>query len=285
MKPAAFEYLAPRSREEVVSLLGEHGEDCKILAGGQSLVPAMNFRLTRPALLVDINRAADLDYLHAADGRLSIGALTRHARFERPVAEGPLGRLLPLVARHIAHAPIRTRGTFTGSLAHADPASEWCATVLALDAELVAESRSGGARTIRAGDFFRTIFSTELKPDELLVEAQLPLLDASWRCGFQEFSRRAGDFGLAIAIAAIRLDGGTIREARIALGGIASTPVLASDAAAALVGSPLDGATIAEAAERAAAEVDPTEDIHASAEYRRDLVRAMTARALRQAAL
>jgi carbon-monoxide dehydrogenase medium subunit len=282
MKPAAFLYQAPRSRDEALAAIAAHGDDGKVLAGGQSLVPAMNFRLARPAVLIDINRVPDLSTIVRDGATLRIGALSRHARFERTVTDGPLGTLLPEVARHIAHTPIRMRGTFGGSLAHADPASEWCALALALDATLVAESKRG-AREIAAADFFRSIFTTALEPDELLTEIRLPCLDASWRCGFAEYSRRAGDFALAMAIVALRLEDGVIREASIALGGVEGTPLKATSAMALLIGATPSDALLAEAGATAAREVDPTTDMHATAPYRRELVGAMTRRALRQA--
>src|SRR5271170_4068805 len=248
MKPAAFLYLAPRSRAEA------HDDDGKLLAGGQSLVPAMNFRLARPAVLIDINRVPDLSTIARDGASLRIGALSRHARFERPVTDGPLGALLPEVARHIAHTPIRARGTFGGSLAHADPASEWCALALALNATIVAESKAG-ARTIAAADFFRSIFTTALKADELLTEIRLPWLSADWRCGFAEYSRRAGDFALAMAVVALRLEQGVIREASIALGGVGATPLPAVGAARLLLGATPSDALLAASGATASREV------------------------------
>src|SRR5436190_1398740 len=205
MKPAAFRYFAPRTLDEALDLLAEHGEEGKVLAGGQSLVPAMNFRLAQPASLIDINRIGALDYVREEQGAFCIGALARHARFEAPVAEGALSGFLPRVARHIAHLPIRVRGTFGGSLAHADPASEWCLVATALDADIVAVSKSG-SRTIAARDFFSGIMSTALKADELLVEVQFPILSADTRFGFREFSRRPGHFAIAMALATYRLE-------------------------------------------------------------------------------
>lgn len=282
MKPAAFRYHVPRSKPEILALLAQHGADGKILAGGQSLVPAMNFRLARPAVLIDINRVPGLDDIRVEGTQLRIGALSRHAAFEQSVTGGPLGTLLPQVAACIAHTPIRARGTFGGSLAHADPAAEWCALSLALGAELVLE-REGGQRAVAASAFFTTIFTTALQPDELLTEIRLPLFDGSWGCGFAEFSRRAGDFALALAVAAVRLDGGRIQEARIALGGVGPTPVLAPAAVAVLTGAGPTEALFCQASEAAAAALNPDSDIHASAEYRRDLAAAMLRRALRQA--
>jgi carbon-monoxide dehydrogenase medium subunit len=283
MKPAAFEYRAPRSVAEVLDLLAEHGDEAKVLAGGQSLVPAMNFRLARPSVLIDINRIGELDRLGTADGELRIGALTRHVAFEKGVAEGPLGALLAEVVRYIGHLPIRVRGTFAGSLAHADPAAEWCLVAATLDAVIVACSRAD-ERAIDARDFFHSILTTALRPDELLAEVRLPLLDSGWHFGFAEFSRRAGDFALGMALALLRLEDGRIAEARIGVGGAGDRPLRIAAAERVLSGASPEPAAFAEAARIAASAVDPFEDIHASVAYRRDLVRAMTRRALERAA-
>ena len=176
MKPAPFQYHAPKTVEEAVALLAELApDDGRVLAGGQSLVPTMAFRLARPGHLIDINGVAGLDRLAVQDGRLFIGATVRHAAFERPAAEGPLGELLAEVAHNIAHRPIRTRGTFCGSIAHADPASEWCAVAACLDAEMMAIS-TRGVRLIAAPDFFKGLMTTALDEDELLAEVRLPML-------------------------------------------------------------------------------------------------------------
>jgi carbon-monoxide dehydrogenase medium subunit len=282
MKPAPFDYHAPRSVDEAVELLAAHGDDAKVLAGGQSLVPAMNFRLARPAVLVDINRIAALDFCAASDGALRIGALTRHARFERAVTGGALGALLADVVRYVAHLPIRVRGTFAGSLAHADPAAEWCVVATTLDAQIRARGPNG-ERTIDAAAFFRSILTTSLRPDELITEVRLPALGPNWRFGFAEFSRRAGDFALSMALAALRLDGGRIAEARIGVGGAGDRPLRISEAEQALQGTVPGPEALAEAGAIAAAAVDPFEDLHASVAYRRDLVRVMTKRALERA--
>jgi aerobic carbon-monoxide dehydrogenase medium subunit len=283
MKPAAFEYFAPRSLDEALELLAEHGEEGKVLAGGQSLVPAMNFRLARPKSLVDINRIAALDYVREEDATLRIGALARHARFEAPVAAGALGALLPRVARHIAHWPIRVRGTFAGSLAHADPASEWCLLATTLDAELVAASQRG-TRLLRPDAFFVGALTTSLAAEELLTEIRLPLLGDEWRTGFVEFSRRAGDYALAMSAALLRVENGRVVEARIGVGGATDRPLRCAAAEAILSGSD-GGRDAARAAANAAAQQieHPLEDVQAGAEYRRDLVRAMVERAVLQA--
>ena len=280
MKPAAFAYHAPSTVKAALALLAEHGADGKVLAGGQSLVPTMAFRLARPATLIDINGLAELDLCRVESGQLRIGALARHARFDPAPEPGPVGRLLNRVVHDIAHTPIRSRGTFCGSLAHADPASEWCCTALALSATLVV-ARMGEQREVPAADWFQSIFTTALQPDELLVEARIPLLGPGWRCGFNEFSRRAGDFALAMCIAVLRIENGMVAEARLALGGVASTPILAP--VAALIGRAPDEAAFAAVAADAAACFEPTVDINASPEYRRDLVRATVKRALRDA--
>ena len=279
MKPAAFAYHAPHSLEQALGLLAEHGDEGKLLAGGQSLVPAMNFRLARPAVLIDINRIAPLDFLASEDGLLRIGSLTRHVAFEKPLAGGPLGALLPQIARCVAHLPIRMRGTFAGSLAHADPAAEWSLLVVTLGADIVARS-TAGERTTPADDFFRTAFTTALRPDELITEVRLPIPGDAWRCGFVEFSRRKGDFALAMALAAVRLEGDRIVEARIGIGGAEHRPRRIEAAERLLISETLRAEVFAEAGAAVAAAVEPVEDIHASAEYRRDLIQVMTRRAL-----
>src|ERR1700731_3891000 len=282
MKPVSFRYFSPRTVDDALDLLAMHGEEGKILAGGQSLVPAMNFRLARPASLIDINRIDALDYVREEGGELRIGALARHARFEAPVSGGPLSALLPRVARHIGHLPIRSRGTFCGSIAHADPASEWCLLAATLDAEFVIVSRRG-QRNVRPNEYFVGALTTTLEPDELLAEIPLPLLHNQWEAGFAEFSRRAGDFALAMCAAFLRFEDGRIVEARIGVGGAIDRPSRISAAEAVLTGTD-GGPGVRHAAGNIAAEtIDPLEDIHTSAPYRRDLVRAMVGRALHQA--
>src|SRR5687768_15349539 len=238
MKPAPFVHHEPQTVEEAVSLLAQVApEDGRILAGGQSLVPAMALRLARPPHLVDINRISELRALSLDGQTLSIGACVRHAAFHRPLGEGPLGRLLSCVVRHIAHYPIRTRGTFCGSVANADPASEWCLVAATLGAKMIVRS-SRGSRTIGEPGFFRGIMTTALAPDELLAETRLPLLAADTRCGFNEFSRRAGDFAIAMSLAAYRVEGGVIVEPRVGVGAVESQPRRIPEAEAALLGKP-----------------------------------------------
>ena len=293
MKPARFAYAAPDSLEGVLDALDRFGDEAKVLSGGQSLVPMMNFRLARPEVIVDIGRVGGLDGMSVANGLLTVGARVIHARLEAPAAttpdgraeplDGVLGSLLPEVARFVGHLPIRARGTFGGSISHADPAAEWCILARTLDAEMVA-LRRGGERVIAAADFFETVFTTALAPEELLTAVRLPILGDDWRAGFCEFSRRAGDFAVVAAMTAVRLDRatGAIAEARIGVGGVAGVPVRLADAEATLVGEVPGAESHAAAAEVAAGEVDPAGDLHGSAAYRRDLVRAMVARALAQ---
>ena len=284
MKPAAFRYHAPKTLDEAVAVLAEVApDDGRVLAGGQSLVPIMAFRLAKPTHLVDINGIKELAQISVADGKLRIGACVRHAAFYKPVCEGPLGRLLATVVRKIGHHPIRTRGTFCGSLAHADPASEWCAVVAALDAEMVATSHRG-TRIIAAKDYFDGIMTTALNDEEILTEVRLPLLSADTRVGFQEFSRRAGDFALSMAVVTYRVEGGKMIDARVGIGGAEPFPRRVAEAEAALNGQSPGPEAFQAAAVAAAAAIEPLEDIQTGADYRRDLVLAMTRRALDGAA-
>lgn len=282
MKPAAFAYYRPQSVAEALAMLAQHGDDGKVLAGGQSLVAAMNFRLVRPAVLLDINDLQELEQTRSANGVLSIGALTRHATFHKPVVEGPLGILLAEVVKHIAHYPIRQRGTFGGSLAHADPASEWCLIATALDAEMMVRSGQD-ENAVPASAFFRGTFTTALKPHQLLTEIRVPLLGSEWRTGFFEFSRRAGDFALAMAVAALKIVDGRIAEARLAVGGVADRAIRLTVLERQLTGEPPTAKLFAGIADAARDAIDPTEDIHASKQYRRDLVGVVVKRALQRA--
>jgi carbon-monoxide dehydrogenase medium subunit len=283
MKPAPFTYHAPKTVAEALDILAEVAEDDgRVLAGGQSLVPTMAFRLARPKHLVDINGLRELDYIERHDGKLLIGAATRHAEFEKPVEDGPLGRLLADVVRHIAHHPIRTRGTFCGSIAHADPAAEWCAVAVALDAEMVVESRKG-TRVIAAKNFFKGIMTTALRDNELLTEVRLPILPNDTRAGFAEFSRRAGDYAVAMAVGSYRLKGGIMSDMRIAIGGAEAAPRRMTEAERTLIGRPPNLGTFQAAAHIAVKAIDPLDDASVSADYRREIARAMVVRALEAA--
>ncbi|HEY1152327.1 MAG TPA: FAD binding domain-containing protein [Pseudolabrys sp.] len=280
MKPAPFVRHTPRTLDEALSILAEVApQDGRVLAGGQSLVPIMAFRMARPAHLVDINEVAGLDKLAVENGKLIVGACVRHAAFHKPVEPGPLGALLASVVHNIAHYPIRMRGTMCGSLAHADPSSEWCLTAATLDAELVAR-RKGGERIIPANAFFEGLMSTALKEDELLAEVRYALLPAGTKFGFNEFSRRAGDFAMSASLATYRLTDGRITDARVGVGGAEPSPRRIPEAEAALNGQAPGDAAFRAAADAASAAIDPLEDIQTTGEYRRDLVRAVVRRAL-----
>ncbi len=280
MKPAPFVYHAPATLAQAVATLSEVApEDGRVLAGGQSLVPTMAFRLARPGHLVDINGVAGLDRMTVEDETLVIGACVRHAAFHRPPAPGPLGPLLCAVGKHIAHYPIRVRGTFCGSLAHADPASEWCLVAATLDAEMAAES-ARGRRTIAAQAWFQGIMQTALEPDEILSHVRIPLLAADARFGFYEFARRAGDYAIAMALATWRLEDGVMVAPRLAVGGVEAHPRRIADAEALLAGEPPSPTVFLRAAEAVADNVDPLDDIQSSAGYRRDLAAVVARRAL-----
>ena len=284
MKPAPFVRHAPKTLQEALKILAEVApQDGRVLAGGQSLVPIMAFRLAKPAHLVDINEVEGLDRI-ASDGKvLSIGACVRHAAFHKTVVDNPLGKLLTLVARHIAHYPIRMRGTFCGSLAHADPASEWCLVAATLDATILAKSMRG-ERAIAAKDFFEGLMATALAEDELLAEARLPLLAAGAKFGFNEFSRRAGDFAMAAALVTYRLHGGFMTDVHVGVGGAEPRPRRIEAAETALNGQAPNDKVFRAAAAAAAEAIEPMEDHQTSADYRRDLVRAVVRRALEQSA-
>jgi aerobic carbon-monoxide dehydrogenase medium subunit len=280
MKPAAFIRHVPRTLDEALKILAQVApHDGRVLAGGQSLVPIMAFRLAKPAHLVDINEVEELDKIVSDGKTLSIGACVRHGAFHKSVVDNPLGNLLSFVARHIAHYPIRMRGTFCGSLAHADPASEWCLTAATLDAVMVAKSMRG-ERLIPASEYFEGIMATALTEDELLTQARLPLLAGDAKFGFNEFNRRAGDFALASSLVTYRLQGGKIIEARVGVGGAEPSPRRILEAEAALNGQTPGEVVFRAAAVVAANEIDALEDHQTSAEYRRDLVRAVVRRAL-----
>ncbi|MEZ5098266.1 MAG: FAD binding domain-containing protein [Thermoleophilia bacterium] len=282
MKPARFDYDAPTSLDEALGLLADHGEEAKVLAGGQSLVPLLNFRLARPDRLIDLNGVDELAYVRA-DGSLRIGAMTRQAALERADAAAAWP-LLGQALHWVGHFQIRNRGTVGGSVAHADPAAELPVACTALDATMHVHSRQG-ARSVAARDFFVTHLTTTIEPDELLVELELPPLPPGTGTAFEEYARRHGDFALGGAAAVVTLDGsGTCTAARIALLGAAPTPLRASEAEAALVGVRVDEAAAQEVERRVSAAISPTGDIHGSADYRRGLVGALARRAVLAAA-
>jgi len=282
VKPPRFDYHAPATIDEAVALLGRYGGDAKILAGGQSLVPLLNFRLTRPAALIDVNRIAPLAYVREDNGTVAFGAMTRQRTIEfSPV----VARRVPLLAEAthwVGHLPIRSRGTIGGSIAHADPSAEYPAVLTALDGEVVALSPRG-RRTLRAEALFETYLTTRLTSDELLVEVRLPAMPARSGYAFEEFARRHGDFAIIGIAALVVRDGARCTTARLAIAGAGPVPTRLREAEAILERDGLGEAAIEAAAARAAELVTPDGDVHASAEYRRHLTGVLTARALRRA--
>jgi CO/xanthine dehydrogenase FAD-binding subunit len=283
VKPAPFAYARPDSLDEALALLAEH-DDAKALAGGQSLVPAMNFRLAQPPMLVDLNAIRELTGVQEAGGGLTIGAMTRHRELERSALVARVSPLLTETMPFVAHPPIRTRGTIGGSLAHADPAAELPAVMLALDATIGVRSREG-ARTIPAAEFFVGLYATALSAGELVVNVAVPALPKGAGWAFDEVARRHGDYALAGATAVVVLDrNGLVRITRIALLSLHERPILALEAARTLIGErPTPDAIAAAAAAAADRDADPSSDIHASSDYRRHLAGVMVRRVLTRA--
>jgi len=284
MKPAPFAYHRPATVDDALALLAQHGGEAKPLAGGQSLIPAMNFRLARPAVLIDLNRIATLAGIRGGADGVRIGAMTRQRAVER---DATLAQHVPLLAEalpHVAHPQIRTRGTVGGSLAHADPAAELPAVMVALGATFELRSPRG-TRSVAAEEYYTGLFTTALAPDELLVEIAIPPAGPRRGSAFAEVARRHGDYALAGVAAVVALDdAGRCREARIALLSVGDGPVLARKAAKAITGEVPTADAIQEAADAAASkDVDPPGDIHASAAYRRQLVSVLVRRTLQRA--
>ena len=281
MKPAPFDYLAARSVDDVVAALGDG--DTHVLAGGQSLVLEMNFRTARPRRLVDINRVAGFDRLERRDGMLHVGPLVRHRAFESDAVPGALGALLRRVVHHIAHPPIRARGTMLGSLAYAHPAAEWPAVVTALGAELQLLGPAGD-RVVSAEDFFTGPFSTARRPDEFLREVRIPLLPAGSRTGFAEHRRTHASFAQLAVVAAVTVADGRVADAAVGLVNAADRAVRARAAESALIGGALDDTSIAEAARLAAEQdADPRPQPYTDLAYQRHVVAVLTRRALIEA--
>lgn len=282
MKPPRFDYRAPESLDEALDLLADSGPDARILAGGQSLVPALNFRLARPSVLIDINGVAELAGIDDKGDRVVIGAMTRQREIE--VSED-VARAVPLLheaTRYVAHLPIRTRGTVGGSIANADPAAEDPAVAAALEATMVCRSRRG-ERRIAAGGFFVDVLTTALEPDEMLVAVEFPRIPSGAGAAFAEISRRDGDFALAGVAAQIALTNGRVTDARIAACGLGPAPLRFRNAEEILLDSACETEAIEAACDAVAASSDPHDDVHASAAYRRQLAAAMARRALNAA--
>jgi carbon-monoxide dehydrogenase medium subunit len=277
MKPAPFEYHRPVSLAETFDLLDRYGDDGRLLAGGQSLVPALNLRLATPRAVIDINRIPDLDAIRVTPDGLVIGALARQEALERSPLVREHAPLIAAALPHIGHSAIRARGTIGGSLALADPAAELPACAVALGAT-IRVGRRGGSRDIAADDFFRGIYTTALAPGEIVTEILVPRAAAGWRWGFDELARRHGDFALAGVAAGASIVAGTIAQTRLVFFGVGPRPVRARGAEAALAGRRADAETLAAAGRALDGDLDPPGDVHGSPALRRHLARVLLSR-------
>ncbi len=283
MKPPKFAYHAPATVEEALGLLAEHGDDAKVLAGGQSLMPLLSLRLARPEALIDLGGIASLSHIGVDDDVVTIGAMVTERDAER---SDIVTRHLPLLAEalpHIGHVAIRNRGTVGGSIVHADAAAEIPAVMVALDASVTVVG-PGGERTISAADLFQGHYTTAIEDDEILVDVRIPVTPPSTGSAFVEVARRHGDFALVGVAATVAIDGGLASDCRITLSGVGDRPIRATEAEAALVGKALSDETIALAASAAVAGLHPSSDVHGSATYRKHLAGVLVARALTTAA-
>lgn len=284
MKPAPFEYVAPASLAEALAVMAEHGFDAKLLAGGQSLVPVMNFRLAQPTLIVDLNNLTELGGVRRENGTVRLGAMVRHRRLE---FDADVAAWLPLLHEtmpFIAHPQIRNRGTLGGSLAHADPAAELPVVAVVLNGRFHLQSQTG-SRWVQASDFFTGLFTTALAPEEILTAVELPVLPERTGYAFVELARRHGDYAQAGVALTVQLDeAGVCQSARLVYLNVGEVPMVAGETAVSLQGQPLNEDTIQAAAEMATQnEIDPTGDVHATAAYKRHLAKVLTVRALWQA--
>ncbi len=282
MIPGAFEYHSPATLEEAVALLADAGGSAKILAGGQSLIPAMRFRLALPETLVDINRLRDLDYLREEDGTLAIGGLTRESELESSAVVAGRYPLLADTARVIADPLVRNLATVGGNLAHADPANDHPATMLAYGAEIVAHGPAG-RRVIAIDDFFTGLFETALAADEILTEIRIPAPGPGAGGAYLKLERKVGDYAISAVAVQLTLDGDTVATARIGLTNVSAVPMRATGAEAALAGNRPTAEVLEAAGKAAAAECDPSADLRGSVEYKRDLTRVLTSRAIAKA--
>lgn len=282
MKPAAFAYHRAYDVRGAIGLLGELGDEAKLIAGGQSLVAMMNFRLARPSALVDINRIDDLRYLRRDGESLCIGALTTHHSVETAASPQMAGfEVLPRAARWIGHYPIRTRGTVGGSVAHADSTAEWCLLAVMLDASIVLEGPDG-RRSVAAADFFQGFLTTAMNPDEMVVELRFPR--PAPHAAVSEFAQRKGDFAIVAVGVSLELEDGRCRSAAVTVGGVDSVPVRVREAEQVLAGADAGPGAYRAAAEAAASAVNPRGDLHGDAGYRRALTRTLVERACLEAA-
>ena len=283
MKLPEFEYQVPATVAEAIGLLARHQDEASLLAGGQSLIPLLAMRLARPAVLIDINGLDDLSGVSVTDGRVTIGALTREYMAEESETVAETVPLLAAALPLIGHEAIRSRGTLGGSLAHADPAAELPAVARALDAEFVVRSESG-QRVIPAAEWFEGYLTTSRRPEEILVEVRFPVAEPGTGVAFQEVARRHGDFAMVGLAASLTLADGTITDARLAFSGVADVPVRAVEAESLLRGQQPSAELFAEAASRAAEQLDPPSDLHGSSDYRKKVAGALVRRGLQAAA-
>ena len=282
MIPGAFDYHRPATLEEAVALLAGAGGDAKILAGGQSLIPAMRFRLAVPETLIDINRLTDLEYVREENGHLAIGGLTRESALDESDVVRSRYPLLAETARVIADPLVRNLATVGGNLAHADPANDHPATMLAYDAEMVAHGPNG-ARTIAVDDFFTGLFETALTDDEILTEIRIPAPAPGSGGAYVKLERKVGDYAVSAVAVQLAMTGDTVRSARIGLTNVSPTPMRATGAEAELAGKEPSEAVLEAAGAKAAEECDPSPDLRGSVEYKRDLTRVLTKRAIAKA--
>lgn len=283
MIPAGFDYHAPPSVDEAVALLGRHGAGAKLLAGGHSLIPAMRFRLAQPEVLIDLNRIPGLDAVREGDGHLTIGALTREVTLEESALVRQRYPLLADTSAVVADPLVRHRGTVGGNLAHADPANDHPATMLAYGAELLAQG-PGGRRTIGIDDFFTDFFASALADDEVLVAIRIPSPGDGDGGAYLKIERKVGDYAISAVAVQLTMDGDVCTRARIGLTNVNPVPMRATDAEAAVAGNPLSDAVLEAAGAAAAAQCDPSADLRGGVDYKRDLTRVLTKRALRKAA-
>ncbi|NIM00244.1 MAG: xanthine dehydrogenase family protein subunit M [Acidobacteria bacterium] len=283
MIPGSFTYHAPSSVEEAVALLGQLGDDAKVLAGGHSLIPAMRFRLAAPEALVDLGRIDRLRYIREEDGHLCIGAMTRESDLEASDVVAARYPLLGDTTAVVADPLVRNMGTLGGNLAHSDPANDHPATMLAYDAVLVALGPDG-SRTIAIDDFFTGLFETALAPNEILTEIRIPAPGAGAGGAYVKLERKVGDYAISAVAVQLTMDGGTCSAARIGLTNVSPVPMRATDAEAALVGQPVTPEVLEATGQAAAAQCDPAADLRGSEAYKRDITRVLTKRAVQRAA-
>jgi carbon-monoxide dehydrogenase medium subunit len=276
--PSAFDYVAPTTLDDAIRALSEAGEDAKVIAGGQSLLPVLRMRLAAPSKLVDLGKVAELRGVREDGGVLVIGSMTTHYEVQHDPLVAEHAALVKEATDTVADPQVRHRGTFGGSIAHADPAGDLLAPVLALDAEMVVRGMDG-TRTVPAAEFFTDFFTTALRPGEILVEVRLPKT-TGWNAHYEKFNRVAQAWSIVAVAAAVRVEGGTIAEARVGLTNMAATPVRATAVEQALVGQPATAASIRAAAEHAAEGTSPPADGNGDAEYRQHLARVLTSRAV-----